>query len=763
MNHLLPKIIRIRGLVQGVGFRPFIYRIALEEGIKGEVENHPDGVTVRAVFASEEALNRFLFRIRNEHPPVASIHSIEHLPLSTSTSHAYDAFTIAPSQGEANEVTQVAPDIAVCPECMNDRMTQPHRLHYPFINCMHCGPRFSILRDLPYDRSQTTMQPFRMCSRCREEYEQVTNRRFHAQPIACHHCGPSYYAVYREINYTDYRDLLLLTSRLLRRGEVIAAKGIGGYHLVCDARNEQAVERLRSIKARDTKPFAVMFRNLDALKDYAVANETEASCLASRRRPIVLLEQRRPLARALNPGMRTLGVMLPYMPIHFDWLDRLDTPALVMTSGNRNDCPIARTEAEAVEQFGGEVALILHHTREIYNRVDDSVLHVCGHLPRLIRRSRGYAPEPFFADASVDGLLAFGAEQANTFALGKGETILQSQHIGDLKNWETFRFYAESLERFGRLFRFQPRRLACDLHPDYLSSREAERWASAYALPLLRVQHHHAHAVACMAEYGLHRPVLAIVMDGTGWGDDGHIWGGEFLLCDRQRYRRLAHLEYLPMPGGDKASVEPWRMAVACLYAWNLPLPDDFTSRIGKERIAAIERMIAGRLCTPLTSSAGRMFDAVASLLGLCDVSTHQAQAPVLLEHAAAGFASALPYPMEEAEGEAVSLRPVVEALLRDKREGRLPVGHLAARFHATLAKILAEKTRQLMLQTGASEVVLSGGCFQNKLLAALLAEIFARQAIPLYIPSRIPCNDGGISVGQLIVASQTVTTRLPG
>ena len=545
--------------------------------------------------------------------------------------------------------------------------------------------------------------------------------------------------------------MLELSSSLLRQCEWIAAKGIGGYHLVCDALNESAVGRLREIKKRDTKPFALMFRDVEALKEYAFADETETACLTSWRRPIVLLEQRAALPQAVNPGMRTLGVMLPYMPLHYDWFKQLDTPALVMTSGNRNDRPIALSEAEANEEFGGKASLVLHHNREIHNRADDSVVHVCNGLPCLIRRSRGYAPEALFAGRQVDGVLAFGAEQSNTFALGKGESILQSQHIGDLKNWETFRFYTESLARFRRLFRFTPRLLVCDLHPGYLSSREAERMAGQTGLPLLRVQHHYAHALACMTEYNLCRPVIAIVMDGTGLGDDGHLWGGEFLLCDRRSYQRLSHLEYIPMPGGDRAVLEPWRMATACLHTWKLPFPGNFINRIGEKRISLIRQMTDRKLYSPLTSGAGRLFDAVASLLGICDVSARQAEAPVLLEQFAGGVpASAYPF---ETGGSIVSLRPTMEALLRDM-ELRVDPRLIAARFHTSLACLLAEKAQILTEQTGVKDVILSGGCFQNKYLSTRLQQLFAQKHIPLYVPSRIPCNDSGISVGQVMMGA---------
>ena len=749
---LKTSILTIRGLVQGVGFRPFIYRIASEMGIKGEVDNRNNGVSIRAVLTPEQR-ELFISRIRQELPEVATIHSIRVEEVEEEEA-VYPAFSITPSRSDSDEVTQVAPDIAVCPQCMHDREVQPHRLQYPFINCTHCGPRFSIIRDLPYDRKQTTMAAFAMCPDCRREYTTVDDRRFHAQPVACNHCGPFYYATYNKVEITDYSELLELSARLLREGEVIAAKGIGGYHLICDATNEGAVSRLREIKQRDSKPFAVMFRSLDSLKLYTEVNAAEESCLLSWRRPIVLLKQKQPLAADINRNMQTLGCMLPYMPVHYDWFAALDTPALVMTSGNLSDYPIAITPEEAEEQLSDKVPLLLHHNRPIHNRVDDSVLQVCGDQPCLIRRSRGYVPEPFFAGVTVEGILAFGAEKVNTFALGKGDTILQSQYIGDLKNWETFSFYKESLDRFRHLFRFTPSMLVCDLHPDYLSSQEAACLSRQTGLPVLRVQHHYAHAVACLCEYGLHEKVVALVLDGTGLGDDGKVWGGELFLCDRSEYQRLSHFEYVPLPGGDKAAVEPWRMAVAYLWHYfhdTAHLPKGFVERIGEQKIQMLATMMEKGVNTPYTSSAGRLFDAVASLLGLCDVSTHQAEAPVRLEQLASDEHSAR-YPVLIKEG-VISFRPLFEALLDDLSAGVAP-GDISARFHNTLAFLLLDEAKRYLHQTGATRVVISGGCFQNKRLTEQLQRLFALEGIPLYVPGRIPCNDGGVAVGQLAVAA---------
>ncbi len=745
-------VIRIRGLVQGVGFRPFIYKIATCLGIKGEVRNDTDGVLIRAYMTASECED-FIFHIKNEYLPVATIHSI--IAEETEEIFDYKTFTISKSLNGNCEVTQVAPDIAVCPDCIADRTRQKHRIHYPFINCTRCGPRFSIIRDLPYDREKTTMDIFTMCPDCRKEYENITDRRFHAQPVACNQCGPTYYGNYDGVTYNDYPSLLNITAWLIRNGEVIAAKGIGGYHLICDASNEEAVSRLREIKERDTKPFAVMFRDAGSVQEYACANLVETDYLLSWRRPIVLLKQVKPLASGINPGMHTLGCMLPYMPVHYDWFDLLDIPALVMTSGNLCDLPIAVTPSEADDQLKDTVSFILHHNREIHNRVDDSVVQVCNDLPCIIRRSRGYAPEPFFAGQDVEGILGFGAEKTSTFALGKGDTVIQSQYIGDLKNWETFNFYTGAMERFQRLFRFEPRMLVCDMHPDYLSSREAERISASCKLPLVKVQHHHAHAVACMAEYGICEPVVAIVMDGTGLGHDGNIWGGEFLLCDRTSFRRLSHLEYIPLPGGDRSSLEPWRMAVAYLHTYGIPFPADFQERIGEEKIRRLQQIIDKKIHTPLTSGAGRLFDAVSSLLGICDIASRQGEAPVLLEQQAAGHAfcmDKMPYPFQTG-GESISLYPVFEGITKDISKG-IDRKIIASRFHTTFARLLTEKAKELVKQSGVSKVVVSGGCFQNKLLTRHIQYMFEHENMPLYIPSKIPCNDSGLAAGQIIIAA---------
>lgn len=739
----------IQGLVQGVGFRPFIYLLAQRLGVKGSVANRNKGVIIRAVFDNDAQKAAFIDGIRGEAPDVAFIHRIEETQINSDSN--YSGFSIIGSNSDSDQVTQVAPDIAVCDKCLSDRHSQAHRSRYPFINCTHCGPRFTIIKDLPYDRAQTTMAEFAMCPHCQKEYTDITDRRFHAQPVACNNCGPVYYAEYRGNRIVDYSELLALSSDLINAGKVIAAKGIGGYHLICDATNEGAVSRLREIKLRDSKPFALMFADASSLGQYAHANELEYENIASWRRPIVLLKQKKALAQSVNSGLNTLGCMLPYMPVHYDWFERIATPALVMTSGNISDTPIIISPEEAEKEWGDKLDLILHHNREIHNRADDSVLQVCGGQVCLVRRSRGYVPEPFFADIATEGILAFGAEKTNSFALGKADTIIQSQYIGDLKNWETYRFYTESLERFGRLFRFSPRQLVCDLHPDYLSTKAAEQFATEENLPLIKVQHHHAHAVSCMLEHGIHEPVIAVVWDGTGLGDDNKAWGGEFLLCDRNHYQRMSHFEYVPMPGGDKASLEPRRMAVSYLRHYGHDIPQALARRMGQEKIDLLTGMISKNINCPETSAAGRLFDGLASLLGLCDLSTRQSEAPVLLEQCADGDYTGR-Y-IINADSKEISLRHFLQAILDDMEKG-IPLGIISAKIHNGLAHLILEKCKLLLKQTNTKKVVISGGCFQNKRLTEHLQVLFSDENIALYIPSRIPCNDGGIAAGQLAIAA---------
>ena len=570
------------------------------------------------------------------------------------------------------------------------------------------------------------------------------------------HSGqPRYFATYKKKSRTNYEELLQLSAKLLLKGEVIAYRGLGGYQLACDATQEAAVAKLRAIKQRAGKPFAVMFKDLDHLQAYAETDAMEAQCLSSPQRPIVLLRQLAPLAASINPGMHSLGCLLPYLPLHEDWFSRTGLPALVMTGGNEWDLPILTEPNEAEDCFGGQVALILHHDQPIHNRIGNSIIQVCEGHPCFQRRSRGYAGQPFKADANVEGILAFGAEKCGSFAVGAGNTVMQSQYMGNLSLRETQLFYQETQAHLLAHHLCEPSLVVCDNDRSLFASQEAERFAKEKGLPIVGVQHHHAHAVSCMIEHALQKQTIAIVMDDAGLGDDGTEWGGEFLLCDRLQAQRLAHFEAIPLPEGGAS--EPWRMTIA--YLWHyfheemdaIPYPTDFIHRIGWERIKRVEQELE-RGTAQQTASAERLLDAIASLLGICDRSTYYREACILLEQAALHERNAYAYPLL-AEGNVLSFHHLFEALLHDMTNN-VPVSLQAARVHTTLATQLVQKARRLVRRTKTKQVVLSGTCFQDKLLTTTVCQAFQAAGISFYLPQRIPGNDSGIAVGQLAIAA---------
>jgi hydrogenase maturation protein HypF len=624
----------IRGLVQGVGFRPFIFRLAEKHGLLGEVDNRSDGISV-IVQGEPEVVDHFKDDIILKAPPASHIKSIEikETPLS-----GYDSFKISESVSIENQITEVSPDIAVCDECLKDMENDPDRLDYPFVNCTNCGPRFTIIEDLPYDRPATTMRSFTMCKKCSSEYNDVSDRRFHAQPIACNNCGPVY--LYRDSRKVIFslKEMLEEVSGRISSGETVAIKGLGGYFLMCDALNDQAVTELRKRKQRDSKPFAVMFRDLSAVKNYCFVDKSEEKELLSWQRPIVLLKQKTELSYSVNSGLNTTGALLPYMPIHYLLFKNLKTPAVVLTSANLSDNPIITDDLIAKEKMPAVADSILSHNRQILNRADDSVIRIINGKPSFIRRSRGYVPRPVDLVYNVDGIIALGAEQKNSFCIGKGTQAIMSQYIGDLKNNPTYNFYKESAGRFSKLFRFEPKFAACDLHPDYLSSLYGERLEKKTGIPLFRIQHHHAHIASCMAEYGIGDYVTGICLDGTGYGTDGNIWGGEFLYAGLTQFERIAHFDYVPMPGGDKAVEEPWRMAFSYLFKY---FGEDFDYQsvplfrsVVRQKLSLVREMITSEINCPLSSGAGRLFDAVSALLGLCTVASFDSEAPMRLESA---------------------------------------------------------------------------------------------------------------------------------
>lgn len=746
-------IIHIKGLVQGVGFRPFVYRMALKNNIKGWVENNNEGVTVHAECNSEE-MNRFLNDVRKLAPQASNITTVATYPAQWA---GFTDFSIQKSGNLSDAVTEVSPDIAVCNDCLEDMEKQPHRLGYPFINCTHCGPRFSIIRELPYDRQSTTMAPFVMCAACNAEYADILDRRFHAQPIACRDCGPKYF-----INEHGKNELTDKASDILadwiNSGNIVAMKGMGGYHLVCDALDEAVVSRLRNRKKREGKPVAVMIPDIETAYNYFEVSEAEADLLRSWRRPIVLLRNKLDLAHSVSLGLNTTGVMLPYMPVHTLLFKKLKTNVLVVTSGNLSDEPVAIDDDVAYERLYGIADHIMGYNREINNRADDSVSLVVNEKERIIRRSRGYVPSPISLSLDCEGIFAAGAELVNTFAIGKGTQAMLSQHIGDLKNAETLAFYEEAFERFSNLFRFRPSLIACDSHPDYLSSQ----FARNLGIQTIEVQHHHAHIAACMAEYGLDEPVIGIALDGTGYGSDGTIWGGEFMIADLLGFERKYFFDPVPLPGGDRVTAEPWRTALSYLYKYFGP---DFS---GKDPMflkltdplkqELILQMLRSNMNCPLSSGAGRLFDAVAALTGICPVSLFHAEAPMRLEAAIKPGCKGK-YHVDYI-GKHIVFQAMFHQILSDM-EHHVSTAEISAKFHNTIASVILAVSKKLREETGITKVVLSGGSFQNRYLLGLAEVILREQKFSVFAHSKIPSNDGGISLGQMAIAAKRRSSGL--
>jgi hydrogenase maturation protein HypF len=666
----------------------------------------------------------------------------------------YDSFRIAGSMNIDDLITEVSPDIAVCPECLSEMDSFARRKDYPLINCTCCGPRFSIMEALPYDRPMTSMKSFMMCPDCRREYDDIMDRRFHAQPAACNLCGPEYFYSDSSRDISGTGAVLKETAKQINSGNILAIKGTGGYHLMCDALNEAAVRRLRLRKQRDAKPFAVMFRDIESLKEYCRLSAEESEELISWRRPVMILDQIKPLAPSVSSGLNTTGAMLPYMPFHYLIFRLIDTPAVVLTSGNLSEEPVIKEDTAAAEKLGKISDGLVCYNREIVNRCDDSVVRVIDHKLTLIRRSRGYVPRPVDLRINAEGILALGAEQKSTFCMGRGNQAILSQYIGDIKNQATFDFLKESVDRFSGLFRFRPTALACDLHPDYLSTQYAKELSRETGLPLFTIQHHHAHIVSCMAENGLDEPVIGVSFDGTGYGSDGTVWGGEFLVADLKDFSRHTYLDPVALPGGDKAISEPWRTAFSYLFRY-FGSSFDFMSvpslcKAGERKLYMLLEMLEKNINCPVSSGAGRLFDAVSALLGLCTTETFDSEAPMRLESAIDGKTDDY---YSFTAGKPVTFEETFRSLLDDIKT-RTP-SHISARFHNTLAMVILEVSLQIRRENSIKKVVLSGGCFQNRYLLERACNLLRKKNFVVYTNRRVPPNDGGISLGQLVAASK--------
>jgi hydrogenase maturation protein HypF len=733
-----------------VGFRPFICRLAVKHGLYGEVDNRTNGVSV-IVQGDLKTVDRFSNEILENAPPASHIKSIEVVPI---TIGGYDKFSITGSKAVDDQITEISPDIAVCDECLSDMTTNPRRTDYPFINCTNCGPRFTIIEGLPYDRPETTMRDFRMCTKCSSEYNDILDRRFHAQPIACNRCGPEYQYKDPEKTVSGTRQILMAISSAVSSGKTAAIKGMGGYHLMCDALNNDAVSRLRTRKQREAKPFAVMFRDFSEIRKYCYVDKSEEREIKSWRRPILILRQKKPLALSVSNGLGTIGAMLPYMPFHYLLFRILETPAIVLTSGNLSDEPIIIDDSAAERQLMAVADSIVSYNRLISNRTDDSVIRVINGKVNLIRRSRGFVPQPIDLKFKVEGILALGAEQKNSFCIGRNYQAIMSQYIGDLKNMPTCDFYKKTIDRFSKLFRFRPEYIACDLHPDYFSTNYASLLEKENNIRVIRVQHHHAHIVSCMAEHGLDEKVIGISLDGTGFGTDGNIWGGEFLIADTAGFERFTHFDYIPMPGGDRVVEEPWRMAFSYLFRYfgntidydSIPL---FRS-LKRQKLDLVKEMIKTSINSPLSSGAGRLFDAVSALIGLCPVSLFDSEAPMRLE-SSINTETDLYYPFTLSKN--VVFAETFKAILSDM--ARSEVSLISAKFHNTVAQIILEVSKKIRKDVLINKVVLSGGVFQNKYLLEKTIHKLVQNKFKVFTNHQVPVNDGGISLGQLVVASK--------
>jgi hydrogenase maturation protein HypF len=754
--------ISARGVVQGVGFRPFVYQLATKHNLKGWVCNTSEDVKIEVQGESKD-LKHFLSELQGNAPPLAHIEKISvtyHPPTD------YASFEIRHSITEEGKYQLVSPDTATCPECLKEIFSpEDRRYHYPFTNCTNCGPRFTIIEDIPYDRPKTTMRYFQMCPDCQAEYDNPLDRRFHAQPNACPKCGPRLELLDAKGNHVETPDVIAAASRLLKNGKVLAIKGLGGFLLACDATSEKAVKLLRQRKRRPFKPLAIMVADMEEAKRHCYISEAEERLLNSPQSPIVLMRWKpeSTVCQAVAPNLKYLGVMLPYTPLHHLLLRGVGLP-LVMTSGNISEEPIAKDNDEAARRLSGIADYFLVHNRDIYARYDDSVAVIERGKVQLTRRARSYAPFPIHLPFTARQVLGCGAEEKNNFCLTKDNYAFVSQHIGDMENLETLEHFQNTLVLYKKLFRTEPGIVAYDLHPEYLSTKYAlELGNQSSHLKLVPVQHHHAHIVSCMVDNKVETPVIGVALDGTGYGSDGRIWGGEFLVADYKGFQRMGHLEYLPLPGGVAAIRRPYRTAIGYLLKL---LGDDsispklaFLKQVDAVEVELIKRQIQAGLNSPLNSSLGRLFDAVSALLDIRGEIDYEGQAAVELEMAAydAGDkvgSDSYPYSIIEHDGtKIIRLKELLSAIVADLYKG-VSEATISVKFHNTTARMICEMCKSIAKSTGINQVALSGGVFQNRLLLRKVVPLLESACFSVLTHKQVPCNDGGISLGQAVIAN---------
>lgn len=762
--------VHITGVVQGVGFRPFVYNLATSLNLKGWVKNTSAGVVIEAD-GKKDSLESFLQKLRDDAPPLSRI---DDFTASFGPGNGFTQFDIIHSESVDGAFQPISPDVAICDDCLRELFdSTDRRYRYPFINCTNCGPRFTIIQDIPYDRPFTTMAGFKLCPDCEREYKDPTNRRFHAQPVACSVCGPK---VWLEVQNAECGmrndDAIVETCKMLAEGKIVAIKGLGGFHLACDATNAKAVTELRTRKLRVDKPFALMMPDLKIIEQNCFVSDAEKELLTSPARPIVLLKKKpeSTIVEEVSPKQYWIGVMLPYTPLHYLLFSNSLFTALVMTSGNLSEEPIVTDNDEARERLAKLADAFLMHDRDIHIRCDDSVVRAFDDRPLTIdhtpssavhrrssvypiRRSRGYSPFPVKLPFDVPPLLATGSELKNTFCITNGNYAFLSHHIGDMENYETLKSFEQGVEHFERLFRVKPVAIAHDMHPNYLAARYALERAERENLPTIAVQHHHAHVAACMAEHGLTEPVIGVSFDGTGYGDDGAIWGGEFLVADCKTYKRMFHLEYFPLPGGDASIKKPARTALALLWSLGLEWADALESvnEFCAEDQMTLRVQLEKKINTPLTSSMGRLFDAVSALAGVRQEVNYEGQAAIEFE-AMADSVEAGQYVFGVESGR-VRVGSVVEALIKDVMAG-IPTSKISARFHNGLAEAVRETVQKISRETSLRSVVLSGGVWQNITLLQKTISLLSKDGFEIYIHREVPTNDGGLSLGQAYIAA---------
>lgn len=749
----IAKKLKISGIVQGVGFRPYVYQQALLHEVTGEVANTPSGVFIH-VEGKVKNVDSFCRNLSSDIPRMAYLTDIAQF---SDKVLGFQNFSIRPSTSGLNHSALISPDISVCDECLREMLDPLDRRHgYPFINCTNCGPRYTIIESIPYDRPMTSMKSFVMCKKCQEEYDDPKNRRFHAQPNACSDCGPSVHLFDSSGIQIECKNHIAQAALFLKQGKIIAIKGLGGFHLCADALNSQAVTKLRRRKYREEKPFAVMALNLEAVDEFAVVSSEEKELLVSYRRPVVLLKKKDPflLSPEVSPGNALIGVMLPYTPIHYLLLAH-GFKALVMTSANISKEPIVIDNSQAFERLSGIADFFLTHDRDIYLRCDDSVVRYDSGALRLVRRSRGFSPVPVFLRKDILQVLGCGAELKNTVCLTKGSQAFLSQHIGDLENPDAYDYFQMTIEHMKKILNITPGLLACDLHPDYLSTRYA---LEQNDIDIVQVQHHHAHIVSCMAENNIEGNVIGLAFDGTGFGKDGAIWGGEFLIADEKKYSRTGHLSYMSLPGGAAAIKEPWRMAVSYLHEvfgdemldLNIPV----IREIEDKRLFFIRDMLIKRINCPKTSSMGRFFDAVAAITGIRYTVSYEGQAAVELEMLADCSVTDC-YPFDLTSDGIYQIMPhaIIHGLVEDI-EKKVAPSVVSAKFHNTVISMSESLCLVIRKETDINRVALSGGVFQNSYLLNGIIKELVKNRFEVFSHRNVPSNDGGISLGQAVCAA---------